>query len=117
MKETEVERRFADHLTAQGWKVTLDDPGYVDVIAKRPEERTLVAETTGHTSSPGLDVDTMFGQLLRRMTDLSGATRYAVVVPEDVVPKVRRIPPEVLRTLRIEVWCVPASGAPERIDE
>jgi hypothetical protein len=40
----------------------------------------LHLEAKGRTTSAGLDVDTMFGQLLRRMTDETA--RHGVVVPD-----------------------------------
>jgi hypothetical protein len=57
---------------------------FVDMTATRDGE-TLYAEAKGRTSSVGLDVDTMYGLLLRRMRDESGAARYAVVVSSEAV--------------------------------
>ena len=53
---------------------------FVNVYAERGDER-LYAEAKGRTTSPGLDVDTLYGQLLRRMKDPKPGDRYAVVVP------------------------------------
>ena len=39
------------------------------------------AEAKGWTWAIGLDVDTLYGQLLRRMKDPASGARYAVVVP------------------------------------
>ena len=39
--------------------------GFVDVVARK-DGATAYAEAKGGTTSPGLDVDTMYGQLLRR---------------------------------------------------
>lgn len=66
MREEEVQAAFVEHLRARGWDVTTENADYTDVVAKRGAER-LIAEVKGHTSSPGLDVDTAYGQLLRRM--------------------------------------------------
>lgn len=60
-----VEQVFAAWLSSQGWQVRRQ-VGYMDVVAERNGQR-LVAEVKGRTGSPGLDVDTLFGQLLRRM--------------------------------------------------
>ena len=74
-----VEQVFAAWLSSQGWQVRRQ-VGYMDVVAERNGQR-LVAEVKGRTGSPGLDVDTLFGQLLRRMAGGDDSTRYAVVVP------------------------------------
>jgi F420-0:gamma-glutamyl ligase-like protein len=86
----------------------------VDVIAEHPNAGRLLAEVKGHTSDAGTDIDTLFGQLLRRMADLTGATRYAVVVPESLRPTVERVPVEVRRRLGVEVWVVPENATPRR---
>ncbi len=57
MKEAEVQAALVLHLIERGWDVTVDSPDHTDVVAKRGAER-LVAEVKGHTSSPGLDIDT-----------------------------------------------------------
>jgi hypothetical protein len=67
MKEADVVAAFAAYLIERGWDVTTKNRDFTDVIAKRGAER-LIAEAKGHTTSAGLDTDTMFGQLLRRMT-------------------------------------------------
>lgn len=50
----------------------------------------------------GLDVDTMYGQLLRRMNFQAG-TRYAVVVPEKLIPAASRVPEEIPERLKIDL--------------
>jgi hypothetical protein len=42
---------------------------------------TLYAEAKGRTSLVGLDIDTLYGQLLRRMPLDESNARFAVVVP------------------------------------
>ena len=56
---------FCEHLRAQGWTVTTE-VAWCDVRAER-DGALLYAEAKGRTSAPGLDVDTAYGQLLRRM--------------------------------------------------
>ena len=56
--------------------------------------------TGGNT---GLDVDTMFGQLLRRMKP-GAATTWAVIVPTLSLTKVLRVPIDVRRALDIKVF-------------
>ena len=102
-KESEVVKVFADWLVGQGWSVHTEVAG-VDVVAERDGEH-LVAEAKGITSSPGLDIDTGYGQLLRRMTDL-GRTSYAIVVPEKLVRVASRVPAEVRTQLNIRLFGV-----------
>ena len=58
---------FCAWLQSEGWSVERE-VSFVDVLACH-DGVTLYAEAKGRTTSPGLDVDTMYGQLLRRMTD------------------------------------------------
>lgn len=71
----------------------------------------IIGEAKGVTTSSGLDVDSMYGQLLRRMAGKEG-TRYAVIVPEKLVPAASRVPEEIRRRLRTTcteeistMWC------------
>lgn len=82
--EAGVVADFVVSLEAQGWTVTTE-VGWADVVAERGAER-LIAEAKGLTSAVGLDVDTMFGRLLRRTKASDDLTRYAVVVPEKALP-------------------------------
>lgn len=115
VKEAEVVAAFAAYLRERGWDVTTTNADYSDVIAKRGAER-LIAEVKGHTGSPGLDVDTMYGQILRRMTTANQDSTYAVVVPETLAKAVLRVSDEVRGRLRIEVFLVDDLGAVRRYD-
>jgi hypothetical protein len=66
--EERVVTAYADWLQRNGWTVTRE-AGFVDIYAERGPEK-LYAEAKGRTVSIGLDVDTLYGQLLRRMQDL-----------------------------------------------
>lgn len=112
MHEADVERRFADHLGSMGWEVSLHNKNHTDVIATHSDGSRLIAEVKGHTKYPGIDADICFGQLLRRMQDLSGAARYAIVIPETVLSAIERVPRPVLERLGIEIWLVPEEGSP-----
>lgn len=58
----------------------------------------IYAEAKGRTTAPGLDVDTGYGQLLRRMPDEDQpATRYAIVVPTEALRAAERVYPPVAR--------------------
>jgi hypothetical protein len=97
--EAPVERGFKRWLEQDGWRLISDASSWADVIAERGHER-LVGEVKGYTSgNTGTDVDTMFGQLLRRMTPGG-----AIIVPTRTLPKVLRVPVEVRRALGIRVF-------------
>lgn len=63
---------------------------FIDVCAERGDER-LSAEAKGWTS-PGPDIDTLCGQLLRRMRGPQPGARYAVVVPTAALHAALRVP-------------------------
>jgi hypothetical protein len=99
--ERRVVEAFASYLRAQGWNVELES-SFVDVLARRGDE-VLLAEAKGRVgASMGLDVDTLYGQLLRRMTD--PRARYAVVVPTEAVAAAARVPLEARRMLRVDIY-------------
>jgi len=109
MREVEVVEAFSAALRADGWDVHTE-VDFVDVVAERGDW-TLYAEAKGTTSSPGLDVDTMYGQLLRRMpADERPGVRWAAVVPEHVLPAVLRVPASVRARLVIDVYSVSSEG-------
>ena len=113
MDETRVVQAFCRALEADGWEVSTE-VDFVDVVAHK-EGTTIYAEAKGHTSSPGLDVDTMYGQLLRRMGDQPRArARYAVVVPETALTAARRVPTWVRSRLGIDVYAVHEDDRVER---
>lgn len=82
---------------------------FVDVYAERGEDK-LYAEAKGRTAAIGLDVDTMYGQLLRRMKDPRTVAQYAVVVPTAAVAAAVRVPTWVRERLHIAVYEVDDEG-------
>ncbi len=103
--EAPIETAFKRWLIETGWQIVTDPGSWADVIAVRGQQR-LVGEVKGYTgSNTGLDVDTMFGQLLRRMKP-DDATIWAVVVPTRSLPAVLRVPIEVRQQLGIHVFAV-----------
>ena len=110
MLETDVVRHFVVWLRRAGWEVETD-VDFADVVANRDDE-TLVAEAKGSTSSPGLDVDTAYGQLLRRMEpwDDRDSCRYALVVPESARNAAERVHPGLRELLGIELYVVQDDG-------
>jgi hypothetical protein len=112
MNEAQVVEFFCAELEADGWDVTTEVQ-FVDVVARRAGS-TIYAEAKGHTTETGLDVDTMYGQLLRRMTSEDDPrVRYAVVVPASVLPAALRVPTWVRARLRIDVYAVHEDGRVE----
>jgi hypothetical protein len=107
--EKRVVDAFVRYLEGDGWKVAVEQ-GFCDVVASKNGE-TLYAEAKGRTTAIGLDVDTMFGQLLRRMKPvLKPGDSYAVVVPTEAATAVARVPSRVRDALRIRVFLVSPDG-------
>ncbi|WP_410592824.1 hypothetical protein [Amycolatopsis sp. lyj-23] len=111
MTEADVVKAFVAWLACDGWSVRTE-VDQVDVVAER-DGITLLAEAKGHTSSPGLDVDTAYGQLLRRMRFDAVEVRYALVVPASVRRAAQRVQPEVRAALRIDLYVVAEDGTVE----
>lgn len=105
MKEVAVEAAFVRHLMERGGDVYTDTADHVDFVARRGVEH-IVAEVKGTTSSAGLDVDTAYGQLLRRMVDQPEGTRFAMVVPESGRYAALRVPVDIREKLAIDAWVV-----------
>lgn len=108
---------FRQWLEAQGWK-TETEAGFVDVVARRGNE-TIYAEVKGRTKGrPGAGLDTLYGQLLRRMPAEEVGdpnTRFAVVVPTGAEAAALRVPRRVRDVLRIDVYAVSDDGQVERV--
>jgi len=84
---------------------------FCDIRAER-SDRVMYAEAKGRTTSPGLDVDTLYGQLLRRMPpEEVGQATFAVVLPTSALAAVLRVPARVRRLLGIEVYSVAEDGS------
>jgi hypothetical protein len=94
----------------EGWTPVAPTDPYTDIEAVRDDQR-LVDEAKGRTTEPGTDADIAYGQLLRRMTDPSPDTRYALVVPSSSVFHALRVPPPVRSLLRISFYEVTDDGS------
>ncbi len=106
--EQRVVDAFCAHLAAAGWNVDTQ-VDFADVVATREGQR-LIGEAKGRTSEPGLDVDTLYGQLLRRISGRPDV-RYAVVVPSGrATAAALRVPAGVREALSIEVFSVDDTG-------
>lgn len=107
--EARIVDAFDTWLTEHGW-LTQREVDFVDIAADR-DGRRLYVEAKGRTTSPGLDIDTLYGQLLRRMPGKSvGEDLFAVVVPGSAVATAERVPPRVRKLLRIEIYGVDETG-------
>ena len=90
----------------------------MDVVAHRGNE-TIYAEVKGRTKSrPGAGLDTLYGQLLRRMPAEEVGdpnTRFAVVIPTGAEAAALRVPRRVRDLLRIDVYAVSDDGQVEKL--
>ncbi|MDX2646126.1 hypothetical protein PV341_21695 [Streptomyces sp. PA03-1a] len=101
--EDRVTDAFRRWLVSEGWTPVTPSDRWTDIEAVRGEER-LICEAKGRTSEKGVDADIAYGQLLRRMTDETTTSRFALVVPTSSVKAAERVPPHVRRMLRIDVY-------------
>jgi hypothetical protein len=107
--EASVVEAFVTWLQRHGWDVRTE-VDYADVVATRHGER-LIAEAKGRTTECGLDSDTAYGQLLRRMArDRGPATRYAIVAPMSSKTALTRVPVDIRRLLSIDIYLVDSEG-------
>jgi hypothetical protein len=115
--ERVVVAAFRRWLEAHGWETEIEAE-FVDVVAHRGNE-TIYAEVKGRTkSSPGAGLDTLYGQLLRRMPAEEVGdpnTRFAVVIPTGAEVAALRVPRRVRDVLRIDVYAVSDDGKVDRL--
>ncbi len=108
--EQRVVDAFALYLRARGWAVSAE-VDFCDLVGERDGQRLFV-EAKGRTAAIGTDVDTMYGQILRRMPLAEDpAARFAIVVPTRAEQAALRVPPRVRALLGIEVFVVDDGGA------
>lgn len=101
--EDRVIDAFRCWLIAEGWTPVTPTDKWTDIEALRGDER-LIGEAKGRTKEKGIDVDIAYGQLLRRMTDGSPNTRYALIVPTSSVKAAERVPAAVRQLLRVDLY-------------
>jgi hypothetical protein len=107
--EARIVDAFCGWLEQDGWEVTRES-AFCDVTATRGTE-LLFAEAKGRTAAVGLDVDTAYGQLLRRMPLEADNARFALVVPVEALQAALRVPRRVRELLRLDVYSVAEDGA------
>lgn len=115
--EAAVVKAFADWLQANGWAVQFE-VDWQDIVAERDGQH-LHVEAKGYSSSPGLDVDTAFGQLLRRMPAREDpADHYALVIPDEprTVDAAQRVAGRVRELLRVTLYAVASDGGVRVLD-
>ncbi|GHD06243.1 hypothetical protein [Zhihengliuella salsuginis] len=111
--EKRVVEAFGKYLAEQGWSVEYEIE-YCDVRATGPKGQLLFGEAKGRTAALGLDVDTLYGQLLRRMpAEHLDEARFAVIVPEEAVNAALRVPARIRERLGIDVYAVDELGQVE----
>ena len=117
--EARIVTAFSQWLEARGWTVETEKD-YIDVVAERGAEK-LLAEVKGRTKSrPGAGVDSLYGQLLRRMPPEEvgePTTRFAVVVPDSSETAALRVPKRVRDALRIDIYTVTDSRQVEILSD
>lgn len=107
--EKRVVEAFCAWLSSQGWSIERE-VAFCDVVARK-DGTTLFAEAKGRTAAMGLDVDAMYGQLLRRMPIAEDeSVRFAVVVPTEAATAALRVPERTRKLLRISVFEVTVAG-------
>lgn len=107
--ERRVVDAFVEYLEEQGWSARRE-VNDCDVVGEK-NGRRLYAEAKGRTAALGTDVDTLYGQLLRRMpAEEVGHAEFAVVVPLEAMSFALRVPDRVRAALRIVVYAVTADG-------
>ena len=115
--ETTVIEVFSAWLAEQGWECAqLPAHGdHPDIDARHPDGRRLIVEAKGFSRDAGADLDTGYGQLLRRMKG-EPATTYALVVAGTVVRFAQRVPSDVRSRLGIALYTVDFNGKVELVD-
>lgn len=111
--EERVVAAFVAWLEGGGWTVERE-VDFCDVVARLGEE-TLFAEAKGRTAAIGLDVDTLYGQLLRRVPLDAPGARFGVVVPTEALRAALRVPESIRRMLDITIYVVDDAGEVEVI--
>lgn len=113
--ESEVVRVFSEHLRREGWTVGQHDQSRVagrkpDIVATRDGQR-LVAEVKGARaqSAARMRVGDAYWQLLTYMDD-DARTRYAIVLPSQLIPTATRVGKKVRHRLNTELYEVTSDG-------
>jgi hypothetical protein len=108
--EARVVAAFVAWLESCGWSVETE-VAYADVVARRGDA-ILYCEAKGRTAAIGLDMDTLYGQVLRRMpAEPSPDTTFGVVVPTAAVGAAQRVPLWVREQLNIVIYEVGDDGS------
>ena len=99
----------------------------ITLSSKEPEFRIQIRFAAQHplrltalarvSTAIGLDVDTLYGQLLRRMsTDAVRKGRFGVVIPKEARSAALRVPAHIRKQLHITVYVVTSQGKVEVVE-
>ena len=114
--EKRIVEAFCRWLGEQGWS-DAREVDFIDFVAKCGDE-WLCAEAKGRTAAMGTDLDTLYGQLLRRVSNEElGKVRLDVVVPEEECAAAVRVQPRIRQLLSIDIFVVDESGQIEVVRE
>lgn len=114
--EDRVVQAFCRWLEGEGWTVRTE-VDFSDVVAERGNQK-IIAEAKGRVAArPGAGVDSLYGQLLRRMPAQgpSEDLRFAVVVPESAKKAVLRVAPRIRDQLGIDIYLVSDDNQVQRL--
>lgn len=111
MNEEAVVAAMANYLQEQEFEVVLADGNQdPDMVATRNNER-LIIEAKGDTgNNMGTDVDTGYGQILRRMNGEPCTTLYGLAFPANRRDVALRVPVLVRERLHIALYAVADGG-------
>lgn len=118
--EHKVVQVFKEWLESRGWTVEVETEDFIDLVATKDDQR-IVAEAKGRTAGrPGIGLDTVYGQLLRRMrpeVTQGFKTRFAVVIPPSATTAAVRVLKEVRNQLDIDIYTVDDDGTVELLQQ
>lgn len=117
MKRADVQRAFEAYLLERGWDLHAepgDHAGIAGIEAHRGAQR-LIGEVRGTASSPGPDVDTGYGRLLRRMSSAHEDATYALIAAVGLTRLMERVEVAVRRGLGIGLFVVDDLGRVHRV--
>lgn len=119
--ERKVVLAFKEWLEGRGWTVEIETKDFIDLVATNERGERIVAEAKGKTTGrPGAGLDTVYGQLLRRMPPEvvdDPKTRFAVVIPPTATEAALRVSQRIRDLLNIDIYTVDDDKNVELLDQ